>query len=565
MKRNLFFYFSCLVLISCSTSFAQDPNPSPFSQFPSEERPALPEFLPESPEKGLELPPVPEGKTRQPGRFSFELKGIDLEGNTVFSDENLTEVAESFIGKQVTLADLEEIRYRITRRYVDAGYVNSGAVLKPDQRVENGRVTYLVIEGRLDEISITGAGRLRPRYVQNRLRSDPERPFNTQELQERFQLLLQDPLIDRMNGSIRPGMEPGEAMLDLEVTRSRPYALRLIADNHRPPSTGAERITAAGSVWNLTGFGDRLDASFGISEGADEWAAAFTIPLNAMDTRLSLRYLKSDSSVIEEPLDDVDIESETETGEIQLMHPILRNLRRSFEVGATLAVRESKTWLLDEPFSFTEGAENGKSQVTALRLIGSFVDRTSETALALRSTFNFGLDLFGATQHGGDRPDGQFFSWLGQAQYARRISPRLGQLIFRGDIQIAEDELLTLERIAVGGVHTVRGYRENELVRDSGYILSLEWRYPLFRQLTGGGHEHLLQIAPFMDFGAAWNKGESIHEDCLHSVGVGLLWSFSPWANAELYWGHDLESASDPEDYDLQDDGIHFLVSIDLF
>ena len=200
-----------------------------------------------------------------------------------------------------------------------------------------------------------------------------------------------------MNGRIRPGLSPGEAFLDLDLVRARPYELTFIADNHRTPSTGAEGVTAAGTVWNLTGFGDRLDAFVGVSEGVNEVGTRFTLPVNTRGTRFSMGYNQNDNAVIEEPLNSVDIESESRNFELNLTHPFLRTLGRNFEAGITLAVRKSQTYLDDVDFSFSRGADNGKSKVTALRLIQSYVDRTPFMALTLRSTMSFGLDLFDPT------------------------------------------------------------------------------------------------------------------------------------------------------------------------
>lgn len=552
------------------------PGSGPPEERPSARRPELPEFLPEAVEPGLSPPRGPEGEPRSvgPGGSSFELRGVAFEGNTVFSGQALAEVAKDFVGRKVTLADLEELRYQLTRYYTDRGYINSGVVLKPGQVVDDGIVVFRVWEGSLDEVQVSGAGRLRPAYVQDRIWPDAARPFNIRTLQERFQLLLRDPLIEQLNGELRPGAEPGSALLNLDVTRARPYGLSFGVDNHRPPSTGALRAYAAGVVRNLSGYGDALDLWLGVSEGGDdvladygidELFAGYSIPITARDSRLFVRFDRSDSAVIEEPLADLDIESETLSLELGLLHPVHRSLRRTVTLGITLARRENQTFLLGEPFPFSLGAEDdGESRVTVLRLSQELLDRTARHALALRSTLSFGIDAFGTTDHVQDLPDSRFFAWLGQAQYARRLGTRGAELILRGDLQLADDALLDLERFAVGGVRTVRGYRENELVRDNGYALSAELRYPVWR----GGRNNLLgdqlQIAAFTDFGTAWNEGESTHRDLLFSVGLGLLWKPTRRLYAGFYFAHAIEEPKPQQEHNLQDDGIHFAVSFSL-
>lgn len=563
MKYGTTTYSFLGLLVFSSLAPAAD-GISPGTERPGERQPLLPQYLQEVPQGGVVLPVVPpvERPFIPEGGAAFELQGVVFEGNTVFSEQDLTSVAKPFLAHRVTLADLEELRYRLTRYYTDRGYINSGVILKPGQNVKEGVVAFRVLEGRLDQVRVKGVGRLRPDYVRERIWPESEMPFNIHALQDNFQLLLRDPLIKRMDGKLQPGSLPGSAILDLDVTRACPWDLSLNIDNHRPPSTGSERGYLSGVVRNLTGFGDYLNLATGMSEGATEGSVLYSVPLTARDTRVWLRFDGTDSSVIEEPLEALDIESETRSLELGIDYPIQRTLRRTFTLGAALAVRENKTFLLDEPFSFSSGADEGKSRVAVIRLIQELIKRTSNRALALRSTVSIGIDAFNSTVYSDARPDSEYVSWLGQAQYARILGNRGIQLILRGDAQFASDKLLDLERFVVGGVRTVRGYRENELVRDNGVVVSAELRYPLQWQGVEVSSATSLQLAAFMDYGTAWNKN-SEHDE-LQSVGLGLLWNHRERYNAEIFVAHAIKEARPRQDYDLQDDGIHFRLSLNL-
>lgn len=182
------------------------------------------------------------------------LRGVQFEGNSVFSDAKLSAVVAPYLNQPVSLADLETLRMQLTAHYRDAGYASSGALL-PAQHIQNGQVTYRLIEGRLSGIDIQGTGRLRPAYVRGRLlRGLQDQPLHTPTLGDRFQQLLRDPLIERLNGTLRPGEAPGATVLDLEVTRSEPpYDLALVLDNYNSPSNGAEEGAVQGTLRNLTG------------------------------------------------------------------------------------------------------------------------------------------------------------------------------------------------------------------------------------------------------------------------------------------------------------------------
>ena len=205
--------------------------------------------------------------------------------------------------------------------------------------------------------------------------------------------------------------------------------------------------------------------------------------------------------------------------------------------------------------------------MTALRLSQDWAHYTQEEVFAARSQLSFGIDALGATTHGGETPDGRFFAWLGQFQWAKLFSPKNIQLIFRTDVQLTNDSLLPVEQIAVGGRYSVRGYRENQLVRDQGILSSLEARIPLVQNVWWADY---LQVAPFVDYGRGWNEDlETPPVKSISSVGLGLRWA-ATWKTRtrtikpqfELYWGIPLKNVDTPDYYDLQDDGIHLQLVI---
>jgi hemolysin activation/secretion protein len=148
-------------------------------------------------------------------------------------------------------------------------------------------------------------------------------------------------------------------------------------------------------------------------------------------------------------------------------------------------------------------------------------------------------------------------------QWAHRFGKRWwgSQLVFRADVQLASDPLLSLEKFAVGGSRTVRGYRENEVVRDNGVVASLELRIPLYREPLG---REIVQLAPFADFGRAWDERDDFPDETLASLGVGLRVAPFEWLYGEFYWGGRLTDVSrSTVENDLQDDGIHFRVTVE--
>lgn len=556
----------CLVIAAASPAWvaAQINNPGVETVIPRPGDRPLPEpDFDDPPAPKLQLPPV--RKPADPGKLSAGprvfVKTILLSGNTVFSQEELALVTGPYEGREITNQELQELRHRLTLYYVERGYINSGAVI-PDQRVGDGVIKIDIIEGRLTAIEIGGNKRLRSRYLSSRLERGATVPVNTGELQKQLQLMLQDPLIERINANLAPGLRPGEAILRAQVAESRPYDLGLGIDNHMSPSVGEVQGLLSGGIGNLTGWGDRLSASGRLADGLHSFSVGYSVPLNARETRLSLSFDRSDSDVVEEPFDIIDIESETDSASVQLAHPLFREPGHHLELGLSFDARSSKTFLLGMGSSFAPGVpRNGESDVSVLRFSQDWLRRDRRQVFAARSTFSVGIDVLDATINNGG-PDGEFVTWLAQFQWARRIGERGDQLVFRLDGQYAFDPLLPLEQFAVGGANSVRGYRSNQLVRDHGAAASIEYRIPLKTSASG---RHVFQIAPFIDGGGAWNRGrDTPSPKGIAGIGLGLRWDPTERIHAELYWGHALEDTAGRAE-SLQDDGVHFRLSARLF
>jgi hemolysin activation/secretion protein len=531
---------------------------------PSDERPDIFEQRPFKPQEQpkLNLPPIApadqkEGQISQVLRFNLEK--IIFSGNTVFTNEQLQALAEPYVGKEIDTLDIQQIKNLITKSYIDNGYLNSGAVI-PDQDIQDGILEINIVEGDLTEVHVSNKGRLRDKYISDRIRLDPHKPFNIYVLQERLYLLQQDPRIKRINADLGPGDEKGESKLNIDITEERPYNFLVQVDNHRPPSIGEFQGTLRFQQLNITGFGDKIDLTYNHTEGLDKGYVNYQWPLTADDKTLYIAYERSDSEVVadELPANAPKLENKYDTASLGLTIPFHKTSTATYNISLQLDKRYSETLIDGIPRSYAgSGAIDGVSRITALRLVQNNLKFTPDTVYSFRHILSIGLDAFDSTKHSGEPeseyPDSEFVTWLAQFQVAKQYSAIGVQAIFRTDFQITDSNLMPMEEIAVGGANTVRGYRENQLVRDNGLIASLEIRKSIFQSENA---QHLLQIAGFADYGHAWVHTGPIADATIYSVGAGIRWQWNKTALAELYWGAPLKDVNNP-DNSLQDDGIH--------
>jgi len=136
-------------------------------------------------------------------------------------------------------------------------------------------------------------------------------------------------------------------------------------------------------------------------------------------------------------------------------------------------------------------------------------------------------------------------------------------LVVRSDVQLAGGELLPIEQFGLGGPDTVRGYRQDALLADSGTFASAELRYPILRI---GDNQGVLQVTPFVEAGNVWNSGPwaDLETNTLLSAGLGLRWQYGQRWNARLGWGIPLIDLKS-RDRSLQERGLCFSVEFQPF
>ena len=488
-------------------------------------------------------------------------------------------MAAPYTNREVKTEDLESLRTAVTLLYVQRGYVTSGAVI-PDQAVSDGLIKIQIIEGSLAEIHVEGARWLWPGYYRRRIALGAGPPVNIYTLQERLQLLQQDPRIQRINSELRRGVARGQSELNVRVSESRPFKAWLEFNNFQSPAVRAERLLATLAHESLTGNGDRLQFTYGQSIPMNNTTGvlplinvSYVLPITAYDTTLAVAYRRSDFEVVTEPFKALDIEGHTEIFSVTLQQPVYRTLNHQVNLGVQGEYLYNKNLLLGQPFDFFAGYQNGVANVAALRFLQDWAYRTQDFIVGVRSRFSVGLDVLDATINSGPVADGRYFSWVGQLQALRRFDQYAGtQLLGRMDLQLTNDRLFPLEQMPIGGRYSVRGYREISLLRDNAFLFSIEPRFPIARWIFGA-REDLIQVAPFFDYAKAWAAKDSTEEPTsLMSAGVGLRTAFLPKNQGyfEIYWGYRLRGlgANDPPYIttgNLQDHGIHLQVVLQPF
>jgi hemolysin activation/secretion protein len=556
-------------------------------------------LTPENPVPINPLPPLPKLELNMPRQYQSVLpelrpseggalfgpqiyvKEFHFKGNHVYSSATLGQLLQKYTGRKITSDELEAARQIVTLYYVTHGYINSGAVL-PDQDPKDGVILFQIVEGRLTQVEVIGQHWFQTWWLRNQMRQAAGNPLNFNDLKTGMQSLRENPNISQVNAELQPGGVPGESKLKMEVKDNMPFRFSVELNNYRPPSVGSTVAEVHASDLNLTGNNDPLTINYGVVNSTsngfayshlDNAGADYRFPILPWGTTMEIGADRNNAGIIQEPFNELLITSKLTEYHLAVHQPVFDTPQRSLILSFEVDDRRNETALLGLPFSLSPGSINGVEQVFVPRFIQEFVDRSQVHVFSLRSQLSVGIGMFNSTINAGP-PDGHFVDWLGQAQYIRRLGSSDNLVILRLNGQIADRPLLSLEQFELGGVSSVRGYVENQALRDNGIISSAEFRLPL---LSDKDHNSLIALAPFTDFGVGWNNVEAYGAGpaaannlgtqavAMPSVGIGLLLNPCKYVNGQIYWGYGLNRKQEPNGHGLQYDGIEFSLVVTAF
>ncbi|MGB3760334.1 MAG: POTRA domain-containing protein, partial [Rivularia sp. (in: cyanobacteria)] len=403
-----------IIALTCNALKAQTTNTLPPQDvIPPNPQPApIPQPNPSPPPPPEDVLPSPVNPTptdRLPTTETINVTEFEFTGNTVFSSEELTQqVLKKFIENSLSntfsLQELLQIAAEVAAFYAEAGYSTSGAIIsipEATRKQQKGIVNIKVIEGKLEEINVTGSRRLNRSYVKSRLGVSPDKALNVNRLQEKLQLLSLNPLIKQVSAQLSAGSRQGLSVLNVEFKEAKSFNTTVSLDNGRSPSVGSFQRQLFAREGNVTGLGDALSLAYSNTDGSNSLDASYTLPLNQNGT-LRFSFNTTDSNVIEPPFDDInqdgkgsDIESASRFYEISLRQPLSRRIKnrtfRELAVGVSTSLRDSETSLLDEPFPLSPGADNdGNTRVFALRFFQDWTQQNALEVIAFRSQFSAG-------------------------------------------------------------------------------------------------------------------------------------------------------------------------------
>jgi hemolysin activation/secretion protein len=505
---------------------------------PTREQVTQPIAPPRQPESRLE---VEGGIERAPCALDgpefqsihFTVRGAEFQGLQGLTSADLEPSFAPFVGREVPISTVCEIRDRAAAILHDAGYI--AAVQVPQQRIEGGIVRFQVLMAHLTQVRVRGEASGAEAILAAYLGRLTRRPLFNRLEAERYLLLASDLPGYTVRLTLRPaGTAPGDVIGDVTVQRLPAYA-DMVVQNGGSEALGPWGGLVRGQLFGLTGLADRTTFSIYSTPDFQEQqtiqvAHDMRLGSDGMSLAGSFTYAWARPTV-----PNAKVLARTLFATTELSYPFVRHQLETVRGSVGLDFVNQSVAVNHLPLSRDQlRVLFGRLGVDA---VGD-ADAAGYSAAVPPWHFNGlfevrqGLRLLDATpdctilscplkpSRSGGQSDATLvrFTALGEIRPAPQFTLAL---TMRG--QYAWKSLLSFEQFAAGNYTVGRGYDPGAILGDRGFGTQLEMRYG--SRVAQSARKPAIEGYAFWDQALVGNRdhvSSTGGPERLHSVGTGL-------------------------------------------
>lgn len=478
---------------------------------------------------------------------SFVLNSITFKNNTVFSEEELLELICDKIGQEVTINDLIQYSNMVTDYYQQAGYLSTIAYMPP-QKVQDGNIEIVIMEGKYGNIEIVGNKWARDRYIKGQFLDDKQiksdKVLNVKEIQNSLRDINSS---GYMKGSVSLQDNEESAQytdLTLEIKDRFPLDFDVRFDNQGRTGIGLNRVVLFAGTYNLTGLGDKLLSTTTIANGSIGQGVFYSAPIARNETKFNIGYSYSGTKISGGEFDYLNLEGKS----------------HNFFTGFSRRLIQTENYKLYGDISFDARNTNTTFEANDTRYdLYGYRTRAFRANLSnIKDDFygkwfvnlgaSFGVPWFNQSTEFDDLlgnyheyPTNKFIK-LNTNAARLQVLPLRSMAIAQVGGQWSDRRLYPSEQMQIGGMSTVRGYQEGFFVRDQGLTGSLEIRTPVpfLNKMLPDKLQFIddsIRLAAFTDFGIVSNVMTGEKADYLMSVGGGVILKMTKYLSGNVYMG----------------------------
>ena len=485
---------------------------------------------------------------------TFAINAFDVRGNTLLQPHKVQSALDPFTGPGMTAGSVQEARDALERAFHQQGYP-AVVVNIPEQTVENGIVQLEVIESRIRRIRITGNRYFTHERILSKLPSfRPGNILYLPDIQRELGELNANPDI-KVEPSLSPGKKPGTIDIELQVEDRLPLHGHVELNNRHSHDTSELRLNAMIKYDNL--WQKEHSASLQIQTSPEDTeevqviAASYVMPNPWRTDHFAAFYA-------------VWSDSQTAFGEgfatvgegqiIGLRYIIPLPGEGPYQHNISLGL----DWKSFEDTIDLEDQNVDKTEVTYLPVSASYTGSLADSTGLTEFSAGLNMAFRGLVTEKQEFQNKRFKS-RGNYLYAtaglerNQNLPHGASIFAKIDGQIASQPLISNEQYSAGGMESVRGYMESEVLGDHALHVTSELRSPDLVTKLNLGKKHSLIVHAFYDWARLYVKEPLPGEDqvtTIDGVGIGCRGNVLEHFSYDLEWGVPLTETDKTEAYD---------------
>ena len=439
------------------------------------------------------------------------LKGIVVEGAKKIAKEKLLPLITVKSGNVLNSKTLSDNLRAIEEYYKGQGYIlaKTGDVnFSPA-----GILTIRINEGIVEDIQVKGNSKTKTHVVVREMRIKKGQPFNTRDARRSMQKLYNLGFFEDVNLKLIPGRQPGGTVVEVVIVEQKTGTFSI--GGGYSASDGLVGIITVGDK-NFRGTGDTVQVHWefgGKTSTTGNYSLSYKRPwIDNKETSLGFTVYNMINQYAEFKPDGDELSTYDRrySGfDVTLGRPVNDYLSHFI----TLKNRRDKyvEWVSGVNYQtdpdYSNYIKDNFGLTRSIILSRVFDSRDSNTNPSEGARYSLAAELAGL---GGD------FTFNKYTLEARRYW-KVGKtqvVAARGMMGYGTGAIPAMQKFSVGGMDTLRGYRDEQFKGNRMFASTIEYRFPIARRV---------QAALFADIGNAWQSDSfEFIKDLKTGIGMGI-------------------------------------------
>jgi hemolysin activation/secretion protein len=481
----------------------------------------------------------------------FFIREIILQNDELLSWREKRNLLEPYTNKEITYNDITILVRSITNVLIDKGYITARVKIPLDQNLNSGEIIITIVNGYIEDIVPEKDG------FRQRLQVFMAFPFmegdylNIEDLDYGVEQMNK---LGSNNASMKvmPAEELGFSKIVIYNETGDRLTVNVGFDNLGQETTGEQRYKISAGFDNLLSINDNIYFDYTGSANTDQdrkynrvYTLNFTFPIGLWS--LSTTYSRSEYMQYTEGLNTEFKSSGTDISKALGIDWMIGRIKDNrFKAKSSLTLKEKENFIEDAII------ESSSRNLSVLKIGMDYTTFLFGGYFQINSYYYRGLKYFDAYKDSGemgkDVPRAQFNKYELGITWNKpfAVFNRNFTYAFSSSGQYAIETLYSSEKISVGDLYTVRGFKGDSISGDNGFYLrndiSLDdltfiWKYLSgLRIFTGYDYGYIVEnVGMEANYGRGeasvmgWSAGVNYSMEYLSANITYARQLFSPW------------------------------------